>query len=79
MIVSSGSKSVNQTSSQLITDWVTSYVYTANDYVRYVTNTQLYVCLTGHTSGTFNTDLGTGKWALVNNQNLNIAIALAMG
>lgn len=77
MIVGANSKSVNQTSSQLITDWVTSHSYSLNDYVR--SSTQLYVCISAHTSGTFNTDLGAGKWTRINNDNSAIAYALILG
>jgi hypothetical protein len=79
MIVGANSKSVTQTSSQLITDWVTSHTYTANDYVRNASTSQLYVCLSGHSSNVFNTDLASGKWARINNDNFAIAIALVLG
>lgn len=41
------------------TDWVTSTAYVIGDVVE---NTDTYVCLIAHTSGTFATDLSAGKW-----------------
>lgn len=43
--------------------WVTSTSYILNDVVQ--ENGSGYVCTTAHTSGTFATDLGAGKWALL--------------
>lgn len=77
MITGANSKSVNQTSSQLITDWVTSHSYSLNDYVR--SGNQLFVCISPHTSGTFNTDLGAGRWTRINNDATAIAMALILG
>ena len=42
--------------------WVTSTVYVLNDVIE--ENGSAYICVTGHTSGTFATDLGAGKWEL---------------
>lgn len=42
--------------------WATSTVYVANDAVQQ--NGSGYICVTGHTSGTFATDLAAGKWSL---------------
>ena len=79
MIVGANSKSVTQTSSQLITNWVTSHSYSINDYVRNALTTQLYVCASAHTSGTFNSDLAAGKWIRINNDNMSIAMSLVLG
>ena len=57
----------------------TSHTYIANDYVRNASTSQLYVCAVGHTSGTFNTDLASGKWLRINNDNFAMAIAVVMG
>lgn len=42
--------------------WATSTVYAINDVVKQ--NTYVYICVEGHTSGVFNTDLTNNKWAL---------------
>lgn len=46
--------------------WVTAHVYSVGDRVFPSSSTdfQPYVCLVAHTSGTFATDLGAGKWGL---------------
>lgn len=44
-------------------EWATSTVYGVHDVVRY--NSNGYVCVTAHTSGTFTTDLSAGKWELM--------------
>lgn len=43
--------------------WTTSTVYVANDIVR--NEGSSYICLVGHTSGTFSVDLGTNYWELM--------------
>lgn len=43
--------------------WLTSTVYAVNDCVQQ--NGNGYVCLVGHTSGTFATDLSNGDWSLL--------------
>lgn len=46
--------------------WTTATAYTATAPASYVSiNGSSYVCLTGHTSGTFATDLAAGKWGIV--------------
>ncbi len=46
--------------------WVTSTAYTIGPPASVVSiNGNTYVCLISHTSGTFATDLGAGKWGLV--------------
>jgi hypothetical protein len=46
--------------------WVTGTAYTAGPPASLVTfSGESYVCLIGHTSGTFATDLGAGKWIKV--------------
>lgn len=42
--------------------WVTSTAYVLNDVIE--ENGSAYICVTGHTSGTFATDLSAGKWEL---------------
>lgn len=42
--------------------WVTSTAYDIDDLVQESGNT--YICLEGHTSGTFSTDLAANKWEL---------------
>jgi hypothetical protein len=44
--------------------WVTSTAYAVGDTVTQGTFSSVYVCATAHTSGTFATDLGAGKWVL---------------
>lgn len=49
-----------------ITNWATATAYTPIPPASYVAvGGSSYVCLTAHTSGTFATDLGAGKWGLV--------------
>lgn len=43
--------------------WVTGTLYYAGDYVKH--NGTLYICLVGHTSGVFATDLGLGRWSVI--------------
>lgn len=43
-------------------EWTTATAYVVNDTVRNDGN--VYICLVAHTSGTFSTDLGAGKWEL---------------
>lgn len=43
--------------------WLTTTAYAVKDMVRNGTGT--YVCNTGHTSGTFATDLAAGKWTTI--------------
>lgn len=43
--------------------WVTLTAYIAQDVVTQGSGT--YACVTGHTSGTFATDLAAGKWVLI--------------
>lgn len=46
--------------------WVTATAYVAGPPASVVTDAgSSYVCLTAHTSGTFATDLGAGKWLLL--------------
>lgn len=42
------------------TQWLTATAYAVGAYV--FNGSGLYRCMTAHTSGTFNTDLGAGKW-----------------
>lgn len=42
--------------------WITAKAYVINDLVRNGGST--YICLIAHTSGTFSTDLGAGRWEL---------------
>ena len=42
--------------------WLTTTAYAVNNLVYEAGNT--YICLVAHTSGTFGTDFGTGKWEL---------------
>jgi|DEB0MinimDraft_6_1074348.scaffolds.fasta_scaffold21717_2 hypothetical protein len=53
--------------------WQTAYSYAVKDVVS--ESSVLYVCLVAHTSGTFSTDLSSGKWALLQTdfQNLNVS------
>lgn len=41
--------------------WATGFAYSVGDTVH--TNSKIYVALSAHTSGTFATDLGAGKWS----------------
>lgn len=45
--------------------WVTATPYKVNNIVYESTNGASYICLVDHTSGTFSTDLGAGKWGLL--------------
>lgn len=45
-------------------DWQTAYPYVVKDLIA-APNSSLYICIVGHTSGTFSTDLSTGYWQLV--------------
>ena len=45
--------------------WVTTTPYKVNNIVYESTNGASYICLVDHTSGTFSTDLGAGKWGLL--------------
>lgn len=53
--------------------WQTAYSYAVKDVV--LESSILYVCLVAHTSGTFSTDLASGKWAILQTdfQNLNVS------
>src|SRR5210317_19458 len=53
--------------------WQTAYSYSVKDIVS--ESSVLYVCLVAHTSGTFSTDLSSGKWAILQTdfQNLNVS------
>ena len=53
--------------------WQTAYSYSVKDVVS--ESSILYVCLVAHTSGTFSTDLSSGKWAILQTdfQNLNVS------
>jgi len=42
--------------------WLTGTAYAKNNLVQDSGNT--YICLVAHTSGTLNTDIGAGKWAI---------------
>lgn len=53
--------------------WLTATAYIPGDFV--VDNGRYAVCIVGHVSGTFNTDLGTGKWSvLIDVSNLGVGI-----
>lgn len=53
--------------------WLTATSYIPGDFV--VDNNRYAVCLVGHVSGVFNTDLGAGKWVvLVDLSNLGVGI-----
>lgn len=45
--------------------WVTTTPYKVNNIVYESTNGASYICRVDHTSGTFATDLGAGKWGLL--------------
>lgn len=45
--------------------WVTSTAYLVNNIVYVSSEGASYICLVAHTSGTFATDLGAGKWGLL--------------
>lgn len=45
--------------------WVTATPYKVNNIIYESTNGASYICLVDHTSGTFSTDLGAGKWGLL--------------
>ena len=45
--------------------WVTATPYKVNNIVYESTNGASYICMVDHTSGTFSTDLGAGKWGLI--------------
>jgi hypothetical protein len=47
----------------LVSTWLTGTVYIAGQFIW--TNSLLYKCATGHTAGTFATDLTAVKWVLV--------------
>lgn len=47
------------------TAWATSTAYVAGDLVYRSDDGNVYVCLEGHTSGTFATDLAAEKWQVV--------------
>ena len=52
-------------------DWATSTAYAVNAVVKYQGN--LYICLTAHTSGTFNDDLAAVRWELYLSQEAQIS------
>lgn len=58
--------------------WTTATAYDPYDIVYVTANNIIYRCLTGHTSGTFSTDLGNGLWevyigaGLINQADANI-------
>lgn len=57
--------------------WVTATAYSATAPASYVSiNGSSYVCLTGHTSGTFATDLAAAKWGLVASAGLAYDLSL---
>lgn len=43
--------------------WITATSYTAGDFV--IESNRYAVCLVSHVSGTFNTDVSTGKWSIL--------------
>jgi len=43
-----------------VDSWVTAFSYSVDDLV--IQSNKIYQCLTAHTSGTFVTDLGLGRW-----------------
>ena len=43
--------------------WATSTAYAANNIV--TSGGSTYICMAAHTSGTFSTDLGAGRWSLL--------------
>lgn len=45
-------------------NWATGIAYAVNDLV--VNSSDIYICLTAHTSGTFVTDLAANRWQKVN-------------
>ena len=45
--------------------WVTATLYNVNDVVKQGADGSLYLCLVGHTSGTFATDLAASRWVLM--------------
>lgn len=59
------------------TGWLTATAYAVGD--RAYTGGIYYRCVVAHTSGTFATDLSTGKWVLLTGDSGNVAIACAPG
>ena len=45
--------------------WVTATAFAKRDIVKLSSNSNVYICIVAHTSGTFSTDLAAGKWDLV--------------
>ena len=45
--------------------WTTGIAYVVGDVVKHATLQDLYVCVVGHTSGTFTTDIASGDWSKV--------------
>jgi hypothetical protein len=45
--------------------WVTATSYSVSDVVKQGADGSLYLCLVGHTSGTFATDLAANRWVLM--------------
>lgn len=68
---SSNSASASAVSAAVVADWdyvgnwATATEYKANNIVYVSSEGSSYVCLALHTSGTFATDLGTGKWGVL--------------
>lgn len=53
--------------------WLTATAYIPGDFV--INNNRYAVCVIGHVSGVFNTDLGAGKWVvLIDVSNLGVGI-----
>ena len=78
MIVGSNAKSQTLSGSTSITDWATTTSYVVGNYVQ--NSAILYKCISNHTSGTFATDLSTGKWLRMSDETVTaIAMAIAIG
>jgi hypothetical protein len=64
VLTSTGSAITLQKASGGINPWATSTAYTAGQVITYGTDS--FICLSGHTSGTFAIDLANNDWRLTN-------------
>ena len=46
-------------------DWITGGAYSVRDLIKDPITSNVYICLTNHTSGTLSADVSASKWALV--------------
>lgn len=58
-----GAPGADGTQYPFLGSWASSYAYAVNDCIEH--DGSGYVCMIAHTSGTFATDLGAGKWKLL--------------